>query len=101
MLENIKLMLGLTDSDKDELILLYMAKVETDVVAYCNLREFDPKLNSFVENKVVQIMNPNAQVKSISRGDTNITYNINTEYSIGLTDSDKTYLNGFRRCSLW
>ena len=110
MLENIKLMLNITDDSQDNLILLYLAKVETMVVDYCNVNELTEGLESFIEDKVVSIMKPlvtggtqNAnEVKSISRGDTKIQYNVgeavvsNTN-GASLTSSEKEFLRQYRR----
>ena len=110
MLENIKLLLNITDDKHDNIILLYLAKVETMVVDYCNVNELCLGLESFIEDKVVSIMKPTitggtqntGEIKSISRGDTKIEYNVGeavqtSSNSIGLTDSDKKILNTYRR----
>ena len=105
MLENIKLLLNITDDKHDNIILLYLSKVETMVVDYCNVNELCPGLESFIEDKVVSIMKPivtGSEIKSISRGDTKIEYNVGeavqtSSNSIGLTDSDKKILNTYRK----
>ena len=109
MLENIKLILNITDDSQDNLILLYLAKVETMVVDYCNVNELTEGLESFIEDKVVSIMKPlvtggtqNAgEIKSISRGDTKIEYNVGdvveTSNGATLTSSDKEFLKHYRR----
>ena len=110
MLENIKLLLNITDDKHDNMILLYMSKVETMVVDYCNVNELCLGLESFIEDKVVSIMKPiitggtqnTGEIKSISRGDTKIEYNVGeavqtSSNGINLTDSDKKILNTYRR----
>ena len=110
MLENIKLLLNITDEKHDNMILLYLAKVETMVVDYCNVNELCLGLESFIEDKVVSIMKPlvsggtqnTGEIKSISRGDTKIEYNVgeaiqSSSTGVGLTDSDKKILNTYRR----
>ena len=109
MLENIKLILNLTDYEHDNLILLYLAKVETMVIDYCNINKLTEGLESFIEDKVVSIMKPlvtggaqNAsEIKSISRGDTKIEYNVGdvaeASNSATLTSSDKEFLKQYRR----
>ena len=110
MLENIKLLLNITDNKHDNMILLYLSKVETIVIDYCNLNELCLGLQSFIEDKVVSIMKPTisggtqntGEIKSISRGDTKIEYNVGeavqtSSNSIGLTDSDKKILNTYRK----
>ena len=110
MLENIKLILNITDDSQDNLILLYLAKVETMVVDYCNVNELTEGLESFIEDKVVSIMKPlvtggtqnTGEIKSISRGDTKIEYNVGeavqaSSNSANLTDADKKILNTYRK----
>ena len=110
MLENIKLILNITDNKHDNMILLYLSKIETMVIDYCNINELCLGLQSFIEDKVVSIMKPivtggtqnTGEIKSISRGDTKIEYNVGeaiqtSSNSINLTDSDKKILNTYRR----
>ena len=109
MLENIKLILNITDDKHDNMILLYLSKVETMVLDYCNVKELNLGLESFIEDKVVSIMKPivtggtqnTGEIKSISRGDTKIEYNVGeavqTSNGVNLTDSDKKILNTYRK----
>ena len=110
MLENIKLILNITDDSQDDLILLYLSKVETIVIDYCNVNELTEGLESFIEDKVVFIMKPlvtggtqnTNEVKSISRGETKIEYNVgeavaSTSNGASLTSSDKEFLKHYRR----
>ena len=76
MLENIKLILDITEENQDNLILLYIDKVTNNILSYCNISELNPALESFIEDKVVNIMKiklGKMEVKSVNRGDTNIT----------------------------
>ena len=90
--------------------MLYLAKVETMVVDYCNVNELTGGLESFIEDKVVSIMKPTitggpqntGEIKSISRGDTKIEYNVGeaiqtSSNGVNLTDSDKKILNTYRK----
>ena len=110
MLENIKLMLDITDNKHDGKILLYLDKISTAVLAHCNVKELNRGLESFVEDKVVSIMKPTitggtqntGEIKSISRGDTKIEYNVGeavqtSSNTVNLTDSDKKILNTYRK----
>ena len=110
MLENIKLLLNITDDKHDNIILLYLSKVETIVVDYCNVNELCLGLESFIEDKVVSIMKPivtggaqnTGEIKSISRGDTKIEYNVGeavqtSSNGVKLTDSDKAFLNTYTK----
>ena len=108
MLENIKLLLNITDNKHDNIILLYLDKISTIVLDYCNVNELSKGLESFVEDKVVSIMKPivtggtqnTGEIKSISRGDTKIEYNVGeaSDTSLGssyLTNSDKLALKPY------
>ena len=110
MLENIKLMLNISDYEHDNIILLYLSKVETMVIEYCNINELTEGLESFIEDKVVSIMKTTVtigaqntgEIKSISRGDTKIEYNVgeavvSTSNGATLTSSDKELLKQYRR----
>ena len=109
MLENIKLILNITDNKHDNMILLYLSKIEAIVIDYCNINELCLGLQSFIEDKVVSIMKPivsggtqnTGEIKSISRGDTKIEYNVGeavqTSSGVNLNDSDKKILNTYRK----
>ena len=110
MLENIKLIINITDDKHDNMILLYLDKISAIVLDYCNVNELSRGLESFIEDKVVSIMKPivsggtqNAgEIKSISRGDTKIEYNVGevvvaTSNGATLTSSDKEFLKQYRR----
>lgn len=113
MLENIKLMLNITDYKYDELILLYLSKVEIMVLEYCNINELSQGLESFIEDKVASIVKPiitggtqnTGEIKSISRGDTKIEYNVGdvveTSNGATLTSTDKEFLKQYRRARCW
>lgn len=136
MLENILKILNITDTTYDDLINLYIEKVTKRVLAYCKIKDFEKidiieqdGLNEFIEDKVISIMqgiipsedttedNVNQQllknqgaIKTITRGDTSITYNYDsissgssngTSYDTEFTSTEKEYLNQFRRCKLF
>ena len=114
MLENIKLMLNINDEEHDTMILLYISKVSTMVVEYCNINELSQGLESFIEDKVVSIVKPiitggtqnTGEIKSISRGDTKIEYNVgdatvSTSNGATLTSTDKEFLKQYRRARRW
>ena len=109
MLENIKLLLNITDDKHDNMILLYLDKISTMVLDYCNVSELSNGLINFIEDKVISIMKPiitggtqnTGEIKSISRGDTKIEYNVGeavqTSNGVNLTDSDRKILNTYRK----
>ena len=117
MLENIKLILNISDDSKDKLIQLYIDKFTKLVLGYCKLKQLNEALESFVEDKVVQVLGPSisnnstgggientGEVKAITRGDTRIEYNVGQALSEAsttirgatLTDNDREYLDSFR-----
>lgn len=119
MLENIKFLLNLTDDKHDKLLLFYIKRFENLVLDYCNLTELKPTLEGFIEDKVINIVGPkvksnneadvpsnnNNNIKSITRGDTKIEYNVseaaaNSEILLEeakLTTDDKKLLNLHRK----
>ena len=110
MLENIKLLLNITDDKHDNIILLYISKIEAMVIEYCNIKEITTGIQSFIEDKIVSIMKPTitggtqntGEIKSISRGDTKIEYNVGeaiqtSSNGVNLTDNDKKILNTYRK----
>lgn len=117
MLENIKFLLGLTDDKHDNLILFYINRFKNLVLDYCNLKELNPTLEGFIEDKVISIIGLKIKsnngidvpsngnnVKSITRGDTKIEYNVsdpkNSETLLGevvITTSDMKILNLHRK----
>lgn len=114
MLDNIKLILGIEDNKHDAMIMLYISKVTTVVVDYCNITELVPSLESFIEDKVVEIMKPKVsggsqntgEVKAVTRGDTKIEYNVGAAVSdmskgANLTDSDRKFLKPYRTVRMY
>ncbi|MDU6113818.1 MAG: hypothetical protein E6649_05345 [Paeniclostridium sordellii] len=114
MLENIKMLLGLSDDKYDQLILYQINKITNKVLSYCNIKDLNPTLEGFIEEKVYNIMrdkvngnnevidNSSNNVKAITRGDTRIEYNVSevkTEV-LGPTEFDSNdikILNQFRK----
>lgn len=109
MLQNIKMLLELTDNSKDELILFYIKRITDIVLSYCSLSVLNSALESFIEDKICNIIKPSlnnsnkntGKVKSVTRGDTRIEYNVSegvmdTSKGSILTKADKEYLNSFK-----
>lgn len=109
MLENIKLVLGIKTEEYDKLISLKVEQVTNMVLEHCKLKELNEVLKAFVEDKVISIVKGNVlgglttndgTVKSVTRGDTKIEYNVsgNIEYStprLLFTDEEIEYLDTF------
>ena len=113
MLENIKMLLGLDDDKYDKLILYQIDKVTKKVLAHCNINQLNPVLEGLVEEKVYNVMknktsgnnvatDNNNNIKSVTRGDTRIEYNVGEAKTEVLEDtyfdtSDIKLLNQFRK----
>lgn len=93
MLDNIKLLLNITNTTQDNLINLLINKATISVLSYCNRSTLNPSLENFIENKIVVILKDvfslqnsvasstgsgsttiDAPIKSITRGDTKMEY---------------------------
>ena len=78
MLENIKMLLGISDDDtsKDKLINYYISSISTKILNYTHRTELPKELEHIVEEIAVYKISNNEgnKVKSIARGDTTITY---------------------------
>ena len=88
---------------------LIISDVIQEALNYCNLVELPLEVEPFIRRKVKTIINYEAEngtstvfdVKSISEGDTSITYNVSDKSSkdtiYGLSDVDRKDLRKFRR----
>lgn len=94
MLENIKLVLGITDNSKDSLIQYYINSYQNIILAYCNILELPVQLESVIERLIISKMSGNdGTIKSETIGDYRVDYNTSEEE---LTPYIKI-LNRFRR----
>jgi len=115
MLESIKMILGLEDTDKyDKLIQNYITDITNQVLEFCNRTKLTKGLESIIKEKVCAILSDrikdaasindsNKSIKSLSRGDTKIEYNTASTYDINtnlssaaiLTDVDRKTLSPY------
>lgn len=105
MLNLVKENLGIQDEDKDLIIL----DAIQDALNYCNLKELPEEMEIYIRKKAKSIIDYEAdkesgaasEIKSISEGDTSITYNVGIKSSresiYGLSKDDKRTLSQFRR----
>ncbi|QEK11690.1 hypothetical protein FQB35_04550 [Crassaminicella thermophila] len=94
MLEEIKRLLGYTSIEYDIVIDHYINGVTQKILNYCNISELPKELEHVVVEKVVAIMKDEKSVKTVTRGDTTITYQ---DGEIDLIDNIKSQLNRFRK----
>lgn len=113
MLENIKLVLGIKTEEYDSLITLKINQITDMVLDYCNLDKLSKVLEAFVEDKVISIVKGNVSgggstndgtIKSVTRGDTRIEYNVGGEVEFSVprllfTDAEMEYLDMFVKTS--
>ena len=57
MLDKIKLLLGIAEDDKDELLLTLISLCKDEAIDYCNLEEYSSKLDSAVIQMVIERYN--------------------------------------------
>ena len=77
MLENIKMILAITDNSQDKLINYYIDLCVQTLLNMIKLEELPKSLNSCVERKVIQLMQSGFEgqrVTQIDRGDYKVKY---------------------------
>lgn len=101
----VKSNLKITDDTRD----LTIKDAIQEVLNHCNLKELPVELEPFIRKKVQSIINYEKEngdsivfdVKSVSTGDTSVTYNVGDHTSketiFGLSKEDKKSLQSFRR----
>ena len=105
MLDEIKLIVGISDNSKDNLIDYYINSITNDVKNYCNLSTIPSQLEMFVKKKVVSILryelNEYKGIKSISEGDTKLEVAIENNGAeslvYSLNDNNRKELRNFRK----
>lgn len=80
ILDKVKLILDISDYNKDELIEMLIDDCKAEVLDYCNLTVYDVKLDSTIVKMVIQNYN-----KGITQG-------ISTESFSGVSQA---YINGY------
>ena len=77
MLENIKMLLNITDNSKDELLNYYIEMCVQTLLNMLRLEELPEQLNMVIERKVIQLMQgglDGQRVTAIDRGDYKVKY---------------------------
>ena len=82
MLEKIKILLGIKDDSRDELLNVIIALCKDEAIDFCNLKEYSNKLDSAVINMVIERYN-----KLGTEGTTSVSTNgINESYIDGYSE---------------
>lgn len=99
MLDTIKELFNIKDSNQDELLSFYINLVEDEIKNYCNIDSIPKGLENLKIRMVIDVYNREFNnVSSIKRGDTQIVY-INTNNIIDKSFVKDYYLqlNQFKR----
>ena len=82
MLDKIKILLGLTDDSKDELLNVLIALCKDEAIDFCNLKEYSSKLDSAIIAMVIERYN-----KMGTEGISSVSTNgINESYENGYSE---------------
>ena len=76
MLEQIKILLGITDTESDALLGIMIDDARSAIISYLNRKDFPEGLNFAIREMVVKAYKESIAggVSSINRGDTSISY---------------------------
>ncbi len=98
-LDKVKLILGIKDSSKNDLLNYFIESTEQKILNYCNREDFPRDLdNVLVEIVVDQYRQSNSgKVASVKRGDTQITYQNSNTGGADFIKNYKAELNRYRK----
>lgn len=97
-MEQLKLLLGITDTAKDELLNLILTETEDFIKGYCHVDEVPLKLNTLVPFMAADLYRYKgygaevqaSEVKSITQGERTVQYNT-------VTRSDEVFASYYKR----
>ena len=96
MLEKIKLLLNANDDSLDELILTLISLCKEEAYVYCNLPEYDSKLDFIVIQMVIERYNRIGSEGATSQSSSGVSMNYDSFYS----DKVVRLLNKFRKVKM-
>jgi len=96
MLTQVKLLLGITDTSKDALLTLLIENCSDEAVAYCNLPEYDEKLDRIVVKMVIQTYNRIGSEGVAAQSFSGVSESFIDGYTLDI----KTALNRYRKLVL-
>lgn len=96
MLTQVKLLLGVTDTSKDALLTLLIEQCSDEAVAYCNLLEYDEKLDRIVVKMVIQTYNRLGSEGVAAQSFSGVSESFIDGYTLDI----KTALNRYRKLVL-
>ena len=96
MLEKIKLLLNANDDSLDELILTLISLCKEEAYVYCNLPEYDSKLDFIVIQMVIERYNRIGSEGATSQSSSGVSMNYDSFYS----DKVVRLLNKYRKVKM-
>lgn len=96
MLEKIKLLLGFTDDNQDELLMTLISLCKEEAYVYCNLPEYQDKLDYIVIQMVIERYNRMGSEGAESQS----TDGISTSYTNFYSDKVVKLLNKNRKVKM-
>lgn len=96
MLDKLKLLLNIRDDASDELLAVLMALCKEEVCTYCNLSEYDEKLDAIIIQMVIERYNRIGSEGTISQSSSGASASYDSFYS----DRVVRLLNKHRRVKM-
>lgn len=97
MLENIKMLLDITDTSQDDIINYYISALQKRIVNICELSSFPDELSDLIIDIVVKKMKNDIleDLDSVKIGDTNIKVKSNSKTIIDYLNDNMSELEKF------
>lgn len=104
MLDQLKLLLGISGEEQDAVLTFVLDAVTDLVLSYCNLDEIPPRLESVIVRMAAdqfrsegygQTAAPQA-AQSVTRGDVTVSYGSNSSAAAEITGAGKSLLDDYR-----
>jgi hypothetical protein len=96
MLEKIKLLLSISDDAADELLNTLISMCKEEAYIYCNLLEYDDKLDFIVVSMVIEKYNRMGSEGTLSQSSSGVSASYDSFYS----DKIVRMLNKFRKVKM-
>ena len=96
MLDKIKILLGITDDSKDELLSILISIAKDEAIDFCNLEDYTSKLDSAVIQMVIEKYNRLGSEGTLSQSASGASASYDSFYS----DKVVRMLNKFRKVKM-
>lgn len=81
MLENLKVLLGITDNDSDALLNILIAEVQAFIIDYCNILAYDTSFDTITIKMVIELYNKRGSEGINSKSYSGVSENYQSDYS--------------------